>query len=307
MKKRNLALVAFMAPVLAACGTYLDTVKSNPPVGDTAFTSALYSGYVKLSEMEFAEYDRGDGYSFAKRAAALSEGKTVYPEEIDARNLPLDRVNVMSSARERLMKALNSDAVSTHPQELANAQVAFDCWMQEQEENKQPEHIKACQADFIAAMDHLKPAKMAAPAPAPAPEPVPAPAPKAEPAPVMKKPEPKVERPTLPTTMKVYFDFDSAMIRPQDRDMLTAVRKVFSTTETKSVKLIAHADRAGDTGYNLELAEKRAAAVKLALIDLGLRPGQIYVDVRGEDSPIVQTPDGQRELENRVVRFAFSY
>ena len=94
-------------------------------------------------------------------------------------------MQVLSAARERLVAALAGGAADKDPANAARAQVMFDCWMQEQEENFQPAHIAACRDGFTDAMGIVEAALKPAPAPVaakPAPQPVAAtPAPKPDP------------------------------------------------------------------------------------------------------------------------------
>ena len=98
--------------------------------------------------------------------------------------MPVDAEPDLAAARVELVSALNSGGRQLLPAEAAQAQVAFDCWMQEQEENFQPDDIAACRANFETALaalkDGLAPAPAAAQAAAPAPAPQrPQPLPKA--------------------------------------------------------------------------------------------------------------------------------
>ena len=82
------------------------------------------------------------------RAIAAGSGKKVLSKEVSARPLPADKVDVLKDARERLTAAFPKGATDKMPKEAATAQVMFDCWMQEQEENFQPEDIAASRADI---------------------------------------------------------------------------------------------------------------------------------------------------------------
>src|SRR3546814_9403997 len=83
---------------------------------------------------------------------AAARGETVQPEAISARDLPGNMVGTLSSARARLMAVLADGAAQSDPIQAAEAQVAFDCWMEQQEENFQPDDIAACRDRFEAAM-----------------------------------------------------------------------------------------------------------------------------------------------------------
>jgi outer membrane protein OmpA-like peptidoglycan-associated protein len=135
-----------------------------------------------------------------------------------------------------------------------------------------------------------------------APEPVvrqePAPAPVASPQVVEeKKPEPKPV--ALPGPFMVFFDFDKSDITPDAARIIKAAAKAFK--EHKAVRIMAtgHADRSGTEAYNQALSERRAAAVKAALMAEGIEARFIMTDAKGESSPLVATEDGVREPQNR--------
>ncbi len=282
---------------VAACTSRLDSVNNNPPAGD-AFQVALHQGYIEIARMEYAEYDRKDGCTFVDRADASSMGTSVLPEEISARKLPANKVSVLTSARARLMRALDAGAAQSHPKEAARAQVMFDCWMQEQEENKQPEDVAFCQSAFTMAMEKIEYKEpvpvVAAAEPAPAPVVVPAPEPAPEPAPA-----------ALPTGMHIYFDMDSSALTSAAASIVKKAVGVLNGFGAKSVILQAHTDSAGSNDYNMKLAGKRANAVKQKLIEMGVPASAIMLDIRGEESLIVSTADGMAEPENRRVQFVF--
>jgi outer membrane protein OmpA-like peptidoglycan-associated protein len=136
--------------------------------------------------------------------------------------------------------------------------------------------------------------RMAQPAqttPAPMPAPPPAAAPPPPPAPSAQ----------LQRTFLVFFDFDKATITPEaDR----VIRQAAATAKQANVQLViatGHADRAGSDKYNQALSERRARAVRDVLVSAGLSQSQIQVSGKGESQPLVPTPDGVREPQNRRV------
>src|SRR3546814_11085678 len=132
-----------------------------------AHDSALQAGYLELAQAEYDEGDYRDSDTFAERSIRAAGGGDVQPEAISARDLPDNMVGTLTSSRERLMAVLAAGAAQSDPTQAAEAQVAFDCWMQEQEENFQPDDIAACRDRFEAAMAGLG----REPAPKPAPPP----------------------------------------------------------------------------------------------------------------------------------------
>ncbi len=73
---------------------------------------------------------------------------------------------------------------------------------------------------------------------------------------------------------------------------------------SKTVRLTAtgHADRSGPDSYNQRLSQRRAEAVREVLIREGVPAGEIEIFARGESEPLVQTPDGVRNLATAVSK-----
>jgi outer membrane protein OmpA-like peptidoglycan-associated protein len=136
--------------------------------------------------------------------------------------------------------------------------------------------------------------KFAAPAPTPAPvpaaaPPAPAPAPVAKPAPALQK------------QYLVFFDFNKSDITPEASKVITQAAAAAKQGNAARVSLTGHADRSGSDKYNMALSLKRANAVKDQLVKQGIPADQISVVGKGESEPLVPTPDGVREPQNRRV------
>jgi outer membrane protein OmpA-like peptidoglycan-associated protein len=132
-------------------------------------------------------------------------------------------------------------------------------------------------------------APKAAPAPAPTPvaAPAPAPAPKAV-AQVQKN-------------YIVFFDFDKAAITPEAARVIQQAAAAAKSAGSARIDLTGHTDLSGSAKYNQVLSQKRGDAVKAQLAQLGIAADQIVVVAKGKSSPMVPTPDGVREPQNRRV------
>ncbi len=280
----NRAIRMFLAAagvaLLSGCAGFgLQEAQMASPQGN-AFNNALYSGYLDLSQSEFDEADYADSDVFAERAMAAARGDTVQPEEIAARDLPADKIGTLTGSRERLVTALASPEARNLPADAAEAQVSFDCWMQEQEENFQPDDIAACQNRFIAAMERLEPAPMAAPAPPPPPAPM-----------------------ALPGPFVVYFDFDSAALTPQAQTELADVVEAAQKTGEGTINITGYTDLSGAEAYNQVLSERRANSVIESLVGDGVDAARIVGRGLGESNPVVMTE--APEQRNRRVEIEF--
>ena len=164
MKLKSLIITGASALILSACaGTYdIDAVKNAPSMGN-AFQKGLHHQYALLAVMERDESDWADAEFFSSRAQTASMGKSFGPQNMNARDIPSDKMRALSKARARLMRALDNGGAKVLPQAAARAQAMFDCWMQEQEENFQPKDIEACKKGFMKAIAKLE--KAVAPKP----------------------------------------------------------------------------------------------------------------------------------------------
>lgn len=104
---------------------------------------------------------------------------------------------------------------------------------------------------------------------------------------------------TLP--QDILFATDSFAVRSDlQRDLRTVAGNLLAYPDT-TVQVVGHTDNVGDALYNLELSQRRAAAVAGVLIDAGVPPRRINTIGQGEDQPIASnlSPEG-RALNRRV-------
>ncbi len=267
-------VAASAALVLAACGTQLQKTQGLEPTG-AEFSQSLYTGYVELSQSEYNEADYRASDDFARRAQQAAAGQNVNPEEISARKLPTDEEAALVEARQRLMATLDGGGRERFPKLAATAQTSFDCWMQEQEENRQANDIAACREELNLALANLEEA-LAPPVAAVVAEP-----------------------PAETRTFVVYFDFDDASLTDDAISKLAEAKSYAAEITAASVTVGGHTDLAGAAEYNDRLAMIRAELVANALSERGLDPS--LVEGFGQSKPAVATPDGAPEALNRRV------
>jgi outer membrane protein OmpA-like peptidoglycan-associated protein len=281
----NSVAKVFLIPVLvllaASCvGTQLEKAQRVEPKGST-FNVSLYQEYIDLSSSEYNEGDYTDSDNFAVRAMQSGTGGTVAPEEISARRLPEDKVGELTSARQRLVGTLSKGAAEKLPAETARAQTGFDCWMQEQEENFQPDDIEACRSQFFAALEYIEDAL--------------------KPKPIAKKVEPPVAPPPASELYLVYFDFDKAELSEAAKAVLETASSAARKLKGMTVTVSGHTDLAGTADYNVELSKRRAIAVSEALIKTGVASAAVKAEAFGQTFPAIITADGVAEAGNRRV------
>jgi peptidoglycan-associated lipoprotein len=107
-------------------------------------------------------------------------------------------------------------------------------------------------------------------------------------------------------TEPIYFGFDSAMLTEDARVALNGVAEDLRANPSHMVLLAGYADPTGDETYNLQLADRRAAAVRLQLAQL---LGADFVRIAsiglGELAPDVEGRSANREsrrVDAQIVR-----
>ena len=142
-----------------------------------------------------------------------------------------------------------------------------------------------------------------APAPAP-PPPAPPAAPAAPPAPPPPPPPPPAAPAPRPLTedelfaqkslaqlnserplADAYFDLDSSSIRDDGKASLTANATWLKRWANTRINVEGHCDERGTSEYNLGLGERRAAAVKAYLVELGVPVDRVVIVSKGKETP----------------------
>ncbi len=273
--KLAIAMSSLGLLVLAACsGTGLEQAENISPQG-TAYDRELYDGYLTLARNEYEEGDYGDSDRFASRAIDAAAGGGVEPEAIEARRLPADKTAELASARQRLIAAQAAGSAARKPQETVDAQIAFDCWMQEQEENRQPGDIAGCREEFLTALASIEeqPTVAAAPPP-PTPEPLPGP-------------------------YTVLFEFDKSDLTVDARTALADVVEAAQKAGYQTINVSGYTDLMGSDLYNEVLSEQRANEVINFLVESGIEKEKIVGAGYGKADPVVAVQEP--EIRNRRV------
>jgi peptidoglycan-associated lipoprotein len=101
--------------------------------------------------------------------------------------------------------------------------------------------------------------------------------------------------------MVIYFDYDRAEIRPEYVPIVTAHAKFLNANAVRKVRLEGHSDERGSREYNIGLGERRAQAVRRALMLQGVSETQLTTVSYGEERPAVQGGDETAYSKNRRV------
>lgn len=277
-----LALQVGLAITLGGCSTSLDAVRRLEP-GGASFAAALAREYRTFALFEADEmYDWPDAFHFAGKALAAGRGVPTAPERPAAWALSRAFRGPALAAHARLVRVLDGGGRERRPIIAARAQARFDCWLEQQEEGWQSEHIEDCRRAFQSALTTLE-ADHAA----------------------LRDPDNGRALASAPVSddasaFVLFFPFDGSA---PDTDGDAAIEAIVGAASGPPVTVIidGHADRAGPEPYNRRLSARRAAAVRDALVARGIDRGHIVINAYGESRPRVATPNGLREARNRRV------
>jgi peptidoglycan-associated lipoprotein len=103
----------------------------------------------------------------------------------------------------------------------------------------------------------------------------------------------------------VYFDFDSSEIKGEGTDVVAAHAKYLAGNAGARVRLEGHTDERGSREYNIGLGERRAQAVRRALLLQGAADAQISTVSYGEERPAVAGHDETAWAKNRRVEIVY--
>jgi OOP family OmpA-OmpF porin len=293
---RSITTLAAVA-LLSACAVdrgfeEVDALNQTAPVGN-AFTQELTQDYRDFVNSELQGYgDAADALHFSRKGLAAARGDMVMPEPVSDWNLLPGHAEELIVARSRLVNVYALGAREMQPDLSAYAQVKFDCWVEEQEENFQQDNINACKAQF---MDAIAKLEAAMPAPPPAPEPV------AQPFDVDPSEPMKVED----AKYIVFFDWDEYSLNPGAISIIDAAAAEAKNRSLVTIELVGHTDTSGPDDYNQKLSMQRANVVRDAMLQRGVDPSLMQVRHRGENELLVETADGVREPANRRTEITF--
>jgi peptidoglycan-associated lipoprotein len=107
------------------------------------------------------------------------------------------------------------------------------------------------------------------------------------------------------TGMIVYFDYDRAEIKPEYVPVVAAHAKFLNGNAARKVRLEGHSDERGSREYNIGLGERRAQAVRRALMLQGVTDPQITTVSYGEERASVAGSDETAYSRNRRVELVY--
>lgn len=112
---------------------------------------------------------------------------------------------------------------------------------------------------------------------------------------------PPAPAPAVLTLRNVYFDNDSAVIKPQYHAVLDEAVALLKANSVIKVRLDGHTDSNASDAYNQRLSERRVNAVRDALVQRGADAARLVTGAHGEAQPAAPNDTAANRQQNRRV------
>lgn len=267
--------------LVACAGDGLEKLRQATPTG-TAFQQALAKYYLDFADQEASRFDWWSSQHFASKGLAASYGSDVQPEKMEYWNLEIKDKNereALAQARAWL-EAHRTSHANGAPDEVAKAQVYFDCWIEEATEmgaSKARAHCREGLEELLLKLGPVTHTSSGAHTKDP-----------------LKAPE-------VTLTYLVSFDLGSAELNRDAMEVLEIILTDLHNVDDYEIVLNGHADTSGGQEANMALSLKRAKRVEAKLHEAGVPAELISLYAFGETDPRDGSPDGQRRKVNRRV------
>ncbi len=272
MRLAKYLFLSILLVALSACGTMKVQELGSLNISPNDYRSHLATRYQAMVRFEADEmYDHIDAAHFARKALGVLSGDVEpLPEEPADWRLGKPFLEKITNAHARLRLALQLQTDKIEPEDTAEAVAAFDCWVEQAEEEWQIQHIKACEDRFHGAIGQIQ-----------------------------QKLGIEIKDDEATKNVTIYFDTDSSSVSAEDAAFLSA--QVSQLVEPRKANLIVegHADRVGTELYNEGLSLRRAIAVHRIITSNGMESRQVGIGARGEVMNSVPTVNEQPEPKNR--------
>ena len=108
-------------------------------------------------------------------------------------------------------------------------------------------------------------------------------------------------------TEQIFFDTDKATIKAASNKLLDNVAEILKRfADVKKVRIEGHTDDIQDDTYNMKLSQKRAEAVRDALVKRGVDKARLEAQGFGETKPLLNEKTDAARSKNRRVEFVIT-
>jgi OmpA-OmpF porin, OOP family len=105
------------------------------------------------------------------------------------------------------------------------------------------------------------------------------------------------------STTAIQFATNSDVIKTESNETLKQLADALKENKALKIKIIGHTDSDGEDAKNLILSKKRANAVKIKLVSMGIKADRLTADGQGESNPVGDNATAEGKAQNRRVEF----
>lgn len=259
------------------------------------FYNHLRGNYVSYADYKRENYDWMVARKFDSKAKKIEKGEVVLPMDVSDDEFVSKGVSALEfdGIKQRMSLVMNNGTSKIeYPEETANLQFYYDCWVAEENSSGKYSQMARCKQGFDDTLGYLEFKLL-----------------------ILTKEQRKLIAKELdktgddnvyeyvkPKKYVVNFDFDSSVITDDASrviwDLLNDLKKI---SGDYVVDVTGHADRKGNNVYNQKLSEVRTETVKHYLVENGVDESKIKTHWNGEIDPRVITRNDFKEALNRRV------
>jgi outer membrane protein OmpA-like peptidoglycan-associated protein len=103
------------------------------------------------------------------------------------------------------------------------------------------------------------------------------------------------------TLERVYFETDSAKLKPESAETLDKVAASLKDFPDVKIQVAGHTDNTGSAAHNMKLSDARASSVMNYLIGKGVNPAMLSEKGYGKNEPIADNKTAEGRAQNRRV------
>jgi peptidoglycan-associated lipoprotein len=103
----------------------------------------------------------------------------------------------------------------------------------------------------------------------------------------------------------VYFDYDSYTVKPEFQSLIDGHARFLKANPQRRVSIEGHTDERGGREYNLALGQRRAEAVRRALVLLGVADNRLEAVSFGKEKPVDPGTDEAAYAKNRRAELVY--
>lgn len=104
-------------------------------------------------------------------------------------------------------------------------------------------------------------------------------------------------------TRGILFDVNRSTIKGESMGTINEIVKMMKEHPDLNFRIEGHTDSDGEDSFNQKLSQERAAAVKKALVELGINNSRLETKGHGESKPIDNNSTPEGKANNRRVEF----